>query len=600
MRAQHRHASGTTAYSPAGWLTAGLLALAALAVEIAVHAGSALDHLHQPSWNPLVLAINLGRHRTRWPSAATGLLIASAAALGALALLALIVVGKRRKPPHHPDRAAPLLARGRQLAPVSERGVRRTAERFGISRPGLPVGRAVAGGKLIYASWEDVQTDIAGPRRMKTAARAIPTILSAPGACFTTSNKPDSYTATRLLRERVGTVWTLDPEQLVGEPPTWWWNPLSYVTSDRKAAELAGAFVDAYRHPDAKPDPFFDPKGESLVEAFLRAAALDGRPLTDCYQWSTRPHDDTPARILERHGLRLMAASVMGEVDAPVEQRGGIYGTAERILKFLRDPEIAAWCCPTGPEDRRAQLDLDRFARDATDTLYLLSKEGRGSQAGLITALAMALCDAAETYARSCPGGRLPVPLVGVLDEAANICRWAQLPSLYTHYGSRGIPLLTLLQGWSQGVEVWGAAGMAKLWSAANLAVFGGGVKEEPFLAQLEKLIGDYNRMTTSPTVQHAGAGPGSRSTSWQLTPTPILSTADLLALPRDRAIAFSSGIPPVLIRPLYWWQTPWKPDVEASIERYDPGAPRSFTEPREPEPPAVENPWLGLTSGSL
>ena len=92
-----------------------------------------------------------------------------------------------------------------------------------------------------------------------------------------------------------------------------------------------------------------------------------------------------------------------------------------------------------------------------------------------------------------------------MLDEAANICRWAQLPGLYTHYGSRGIPLLTLLQGWSQGVEVWGAAGMAKLWSAANVKLFGGGVDEEPFLAQLEKLIGDYNRMTASPTVQHGG-----------------------------------------------------------------------------------------------
>ena len=111
--------------------------------------------------------------------------------------------------------------------------------------------------------------------------------------------------------------------------------------------------MDAYRHPDAKPDPFFDPKGERLVEAFMRAAALDHRPLTDCYVWSTKPHDETPARILEAHGLRLMAASVMGEIDAPVEQRGGVYGTAERILAFLRDPDIAAWCCPTGPADRR-------------------------------------------------------------------------------------------------------------------------------------------------------------------------------------------------------------------------------------------------------
>ena len=214
-----------------------------------------------------------------------------------------------------------------------------------------------------------------------------------------------------------------------------------------------------------------------------------------------------------------MAASLISEIHAPVEQRGGVYGTAERILSFLRDPDITAWCCPTAREDRRRQLDLNALVREGTDTLYLLSKEGRGSQSGLVTALAMALCDAAESYARCCPAGRLPTPLVGVLDEAANICRWAQLPGLYTHYGSRGIALLTLLQGWSQGVEVWGPAGMAKLWSAANVKLFGGGVDEEPFLAQLEKLIGDYNRVSASSTVNHpgAGGGPGGRSTSWQL-----------------------------------------------------------------------------------
>jgi type IV secretory pathway TraG/TraD family ATPase VirD4 len=591
VRHEHRHATGPPPYSPLGYLSFALLATGLIAVELAVHAGAALDGWRrQPTWNPLVLAIDLARGRVRWPAAGTPVLLATTIVLATVAALIAVWAWRRRKPADHPDRAARLLARGRQLHPVSERGVRKTAERFGIKQPGLPVGYAVAGGKLVYASWEDVQTDIAGPRRLKTSARGIPTILSAPGAAFATSNKPDLYAATRLLRERTGTVWTLDPEQLVGEQAWWWWNPLSYVTSDRKAAELTGAFVDAYRHPDAKPDPFFDPKGERLVEAFMRAAALDHRPLTDCYLWSTKPHDETPARILEAHGLRLTAASVMGEIDAPVEQRGGVYGTADRILSFLRDPDIAAWCCPTDPADRRPQLDLDRFVREGTDTLYLLSKEGRGSQAGLVTALAMALCDAAETHARACPEGRLPTPMVGVLDEAANICRWAQLPALYTHYGSRGIPLLTLLQGWSQGVEVWGTAGMAKLWSAANVKLFGGGVDEEPFLAQLEKLIGDYNRMTASPAFQHNGQGAGSRSMSWQPTPTPILTAADLRALPRDRAIAFAAGIPPVLIRPMYWWQTSWAQDVRASIARYDPAAAAAA------RAGATDNPWVTPT----
>lgn len=69
--------------------------------------------------------------------------------------------------------------------------------------------------------------------------------------------------------------------------------------------------------------------------------------------------------------------------------------------------------------------------------------------------------------------------MVGVLDEAANVCRWRELPNLYSHYGSRCIVLMIILQSWSQGVEVWGRDGTRKLWSASNIKVYGGGVAEK-------------------------------------------------------------------------------------------------------------------------
>ena len=90
------------------------------------------------------------------------------------------------------------------------------------------------------------------------------------------------------------------------------------------------------------------------------------------------------------------------------------------------------------------------------------------------------------------------MPLVGVLDEAANVCRWRELPNLYSHYGSRGIVLMTILQSWSQGVEVWGADGMRKLWSASNVKVYGGGVSEAAFLEDLSRTIGDYDRASSA------------------------------------------------------------------------------------------------------
>ena len=108
----------------------------------------------------------------------------------------------------------------------------------------------------------------------------------------------------RSVREQRGRVWNFDPEQVAAGEADWWWNPLSYVTSDRRALELTDAFVGAYRDPDARPDPFFDPAGQELVSHLLRAAALAERPVTQAFLWSTRPNDDEPARILARPRAR--------------------------------------------------------------------------------------------------------------------------------------------------------------------------------------------------------------------------------------------------------------------------------------------------------
>ena len=108
--------------------------------------------------------------------------------------------------------------------------------------------------------------------------------------------------------------------------------------------------------------------------------------------------------------------------------------------------------------------------------MYSLSKEGRGNAGPLVTALTVALTEAAEDLAKRSPGGPLATPMVVVLNEAANVCRWRELPNVYSHYGSRAICVMTILQSSSQGVDVWGRDGMCKLSSAANVKVYAGGV----------------------------------------------------------------------------------------------------------------------------
>ena len=99
--------------------------------------------------------------------------------------------------------------------------------------------------------------------------------------------------------------------------------------------------------------------------------------------------------------------------------------------------------------------------------------------------------------------------MVCALDEAANVVKWPDLPRLYSHYGSRSIILMTILQSYNQGVGVWGKEGMELLWSAAAVVVYGGGVRDNDMLERLEKLVGDYEEWEQS--VSHSE---GTRSVS--------------------------------------------------------------------------------------
>lgn len=249
-------------------------------------------------------------------------------------------------------------------------------------------------------------------------------------------------------------MWVFDPQSIALEEPTWWWNPLSYVTDEVRAQKLALAehFAAGSRDPGAKTDAYFDPAGQDLLAGLLLAAALDQRSITDVYTWLARPMDHTAADILRLNDFDLLADQVEDAVDASDKQRAGVFGTAQQMASCLTNRQVSTWVTPRSSADSRTQFDPVAFIRHG-GTLYSLFKEGRGTAGPLVTALTVAVVEAAEEQAVRSAGGRLATPLLGVLDEAANVCRWRELPNLYSHYGSRGIVLMTILQSWSQRVE---------------------------------------------------------------------------------------------------------------------------------------------------
>ncbi len=520
--------------------------------------------------NPAVLVVGLAHGQLRWTPAATGCLAALVMLLlGAGAgMLVLVLVLRRRRTRSRVDGAARHLARGRDLGELAGKAARTRAARLGMPNAvGLVVARALGSRQPLYQGWEDTSVDVWGPRSGKTTSRAIPALLAAPGAALATSNKRDLLDATRDPRADAGTVWVFDPQAIADEQPGWWWNPLSYVDDEVKAAILAGVLTGAAREPGSRTDAYFEPRAQQLLADLLLAAALDGRQLTQVYLWLTSPTEYEPVAILHEHGYPLNAASVDEAHTMPDKQRGGVYGTAQRTVAFMTNRQAMRWVTSHGPADSRPEFDPAAFVA-GSGTLYSLSKEGHGSAGPLVTALTVAVTEAAEQRARRSPGGRLPTPLVAVLDEAANVCRWRELPDLYSHYGSRGIVLMTILQSWSQGVEVWGRDGMRKLWSAANVKVYGGGVHEREFLAELSELIGDYELTQTS--TSHGKTG---RSTSASSRRERVLDVADLGALPRGRVIVLGSGARPTLAATLPWMDGPHAAEVLASIAAHDPAA---------------------------
>jgi len=577
-----------------GWglLVAALVVLLAVVglVWVAVDAGYAAAR-QAPPGNPAQLVADLVTGARPWPGGMSTVVVTATLAGLFVLVVVVAVVWVRRPRRTRVDTVARGLAPHSQLGGVSPGDVKRSATRLrpgvtlnGPDDHGLPIGKTVPGSVTIRQGWEDCSVLVAGPRTGKSTAAAIPAVTAAPGAVAVTSNKADVHDATRGMRSGKGTVWLFDPQGIAdtSRVASWWWNPLAPVTSLAPAKGLAAYFVSNSRDSSARTDAYFDGGAQGLLATYLLAASLGGGDVLHVLEWLYDDTDLTPARLLTAHGNPMAAARVMATTNLRPAQKDGLYDGARRFLEVLDEPAYARWVTPPrrrvftqlGDElevtEAEATHDVPEFSPTtfaaSTDTLYALSMEGPESASALTTALIGQVFDAASRLAATLPGRRLGTPLTVVLDEAANVCKLAELPNLYSHFGSRGIVVMTILQSAVQGYEVWGENGLRKLWSAANLKIYGGGVSDEPWLRELSNLIGVHDVSRWS---QSTGRGGASSSQSW--SSEPILDVAELMGLPRGRAVLLSSGNKAAMLRLVPWMEGPHTLAVQASLSRWEP-----------------------------
>ena len=368
---------------------------------------------------------------------------------------------------------------------------------------------------------------------------------------------------------------------------TWWWNPLAEIRDVSDAHHLVAHFSHTVGAGHERADPYFTKGAERLLAQLCLAAAVSGHHLRDVQHWlATR--SDTPVQLLRDADHHRVATALLGTLEAPPDQRGGLYETAltaiaclesEAVLRYVTPP--ATW--QTGPRVGRIdQFDpwqfltgyyLDGHGRPAPhDSLYLLTREGAGSAAPVVAALVDHLLRTTAAAATAC-GGRVDPPVRAVLDEAANICPIRNLPDLYSYFGSMSIQVLSFLQSYQQGAHIWGRAGMDKLWSAATVKLIGAGVHDPAFCEDLSRLIGDHD--ITTWTHQHGRHG----HTSTATRPQRILSAADIARLTKTQAVLLSAGRKAGLIRLLPWYTEP------------DDTRRRSKTTPPKPPPRSAKPP---------
>ncbi len=549
-----------------GVLAAWLLAAADLWVAARLAQGVSGHGWHGVVFGPLgrdILAAVAGGAARLAPGASAWLVWALAGLLGAAELAAGILLsirlGRRLAGLSSPAAA---MARPGDVAALTER---QAATRACALRPslaghgrldqadiGMRLGRLVSGGAQLYGSWEDVWLLFMAPRSGKTTAYAVPLLLAAPGPALLTSNKGDAWTATAALRGRTGQVWTFDPQRIVHVPRTWWWDPLAGITTIEDADRLAGHFIAEVA---SEKDPFWSRAAAELLSGVLLAAAIaPGGTMHDVWAWLNDTTAAEPVEMLAAGGYPGIAAGLRGTAAGAPDTTQGIYQTARTAARCLRDPVIMAWVTP--PDGHGADGRVPAFApagfATSRDTLYLLSKDGAGSAAPLVAALTDRVFRDAVRAAET-QGGRLDPPLVPVLDEAANICKIADLPDLYSHLGSRGIPAVTILQSYQQGVRVWGEHGVGALWSAATCKIIGSGIDDPRFAGDLSTLVG--RRYVGYRSVSHSPRQGWSETDS--VHQEPILEPAQIRALPKGQALLLATGCPVAMLRTEPWYDGP-------------------------------------------
>ncbi|MGC5365027.1 type VI secretion protein [Streptomyces sp. DT24] len=361
-----------------------------------------------------------------------------------------------RSPASRPP--APRPERTRPEAP--EPGTTPATEYIGTARthpepPGaLPVAPPVLPVPPMLPSPRTPQV-IYGPAttRRPSVVRAI---QDADGAALVVTSDPTVWAETKDARAKLGPVLVYDPGHLCDTPDRLHWSPTAGCEERETAAARAAALLAPVR-PLARIDALTAETAETLLQCWLHAAAVDGKPFRQVHRWAQGSSAAEPVRILRTHPKATagLAGLLESALTGHPERRDMARELTVRAFAALSSVHIREACTP----NRADSLALASFVNEG-GTLYVVGEpiEDPRSRPGampLLTALASDVVEHGRRVAARSSDGRLDPPMALVLDDVAAVAPLPRLPELLGADADHGLPTLVLLRSQEQGRSRW-------------------------------------------------------------------------------------------------------------------------------------------------
>ncbi|MEV4875759.1 type IV secretory system conjugative DNA transfer family protein [Streptomyces cyaneofuscatus] len=307
--------------------------------------------------------------------------------------------------------------------------------------PTLPAPRTPL---LVYAT---------APARRPTVVQAI---QDAEGPALVVTSDPTVWAETKDARAKLGPVLVYDPGHLCDTPARLHWPPTAGCEHPDTAAVRAAALLAPVR-PQARIDTAVADTAQTLLQCWLHAAAVDGRPFRQVARWASGASAHEPVRLLRTHPKA--ASGLAGLLESALtgypERREVAQELNVRAFSTLSSVHIREACTA----NRSDSAALESFAREG-GTLYVVGEpiedpRTRPGAMPLLTALASHVVEHGRRMAARSSDGRLDPPMTLVLDDVAAVAPLPQLPELLAKGQDLGLPTIVLLRSREQGRARW-------------------------------------------------------------------------------------------------------------------------------------------------